>query len=219
MDVSFCLVGSWRGIATEVKAHRVAAGEHFEEGMMDDGEKAWGTGQKRLHVAFWVVIALLIAVIAAGAIVFVSRHSGAGEPVEIIPPSGASSPVEVYLSGAVGNEGIYTFSQDSNIEDVLQRAGGVTEELDPVTLKIRVLHAGEDPFDQEDETGETKVNINTASTEELQTLYGIGPVKAQAIIDYRNANGFFHSVDELINVSGIGPKTLEKIRDQVTVVD
>lgn len=186
---------------------------------MDDEEKAWGTGQKRLHVAFWVVIALLIVAIAAGAIVFVSRHSGAGEPIEITPSSGPSSPVKVYLSGAVGNEGIYTFSQDSSIEDVLQRAGGMIEELDPIKVKVRVLHADEDPFDQEDETGETKINVNTASTEELETLYGIGPVKAQAIIDYRNENGLFHSVDELINVSGIGPKTLEKIRDQVTVVD
>lgn len=187
---------------------------------MDDEEKAWGTGQKRLHVAFWVVIALLIVAIAAGAIVFVSRHSGAGEPVEVIPSSGPSSPVEVYLSGAVAAEGIYTFSQDSSIQDVFQRAGGVVEGLDPIKVKVRVLHADEDPFDQEDETErETKININTASSEELQTLYGIGPVKAQAIIDYRNENGFFHSVDELINVSGIGPKTLEKIRDQVTVVD
>jgi len=187
---------------------------------MDDEEKAWGTGQKRLHVAFWVVIALLIVAIAAGAIVFVSRHSGAGEPIEVIPSSGPSSSVEVYLSGAVAAEGIYTFSQDSSLDDVLQRAGGVIEELDPIKVKVRVLHADEDPFDQEDETeGETKININTASSEELQTLYGIGPVKAQAIIDYRNENGFFRSVDELINVSGIGPKTLEKIRDQVTVVD
>ena len=186
---------------------------------MDDEEKAWGTGQKRLHVAFWVVIALLIVAIAAGAIVFVSRHSGAGEPIEVIPSSGPSSPVEVYLSGAVAAEGIYELSQDSSLEDVFQRAGGVVEGLDPIKVKVRVLHADEDPFDQEDETEGGKININTASIEELQTLYGIGPVKAQAIIDYRNENGFFHSVDELINVFRIGPKTLEEIRDQVTVVD
>ena len=63
----------------------------------------------------------------------------------------------------------------------------------------------------------TKVNINTASAEELMTLSGIGPTKAQAIVDYRTNNGAFATVDDLINVSGIGEKTLAKIRDEITV--
>lgn len=63
----------------------------------------------------------------------------------------------------------------------------------------------------------TKININAAPASELVRLKGIGEVKAAAIIKYRNENGGFKSVDELINVSGIGKKTLEKIRDYVTV--
>lgn len=62
-----------------------------------------------------------------------------------------------------------------------------------------------------------KININTATRRELQKLVGIGEVKARAIIEYRERNGEFSSVDELVNVSGIGEKTLEKIRADITV--
>ncbi len=62
-----------------------------------------------------------------------------------------------------------------------------------------------------------KININTATRRELQKLDGIGEVKARAIIEYRERNGEFSSVDELVNVSGIGEKTLEKIRADITV--
>lgn len=62
-----------------------------------------------------------------------------------------------------------------------------------------------------------KININTAPADELDLLPGIGPSKAQAIIDYRKKNGPFNSIAEIQNVSGIGPKTFEKLRDLITV--
>ena len=63
----------------------------------------------------------------------------------------------------------------------------------------------------------SRININTATLGQLKTLSGIGDVKARAIIDYREQNGGFGSVDELVNVSGIGSKTLENIREYITV--
>ena len=62
-----------------------------------------------------------------------------------------------------------------------------------------------------------KININTANVVQLDSLPGIGPVYAQRIIDYRTANGPFTSIDQVLNVKGIGPKTLEKFRDLVTI--
>jgi comEA protein len=64
-----------------------------------------------------------------------------------------------------------------------------------------------------------KININTADAEELTKLPGIGQTKAQSIIDYRNKNGRFSSIDDLQNVKGIGEKTLEKLRNSVTIGD
>ena len=62
-----------------------------------------------------------------------------------------------------------------------------------------------------------KVNINTASAQQLTTLPGIGPKKAEAIVVYRKANGAFAAVDDLVKVKGIGPKTLDKLRPLITV--
>jgi competence protein ComEA len=61
------------------------------------------------------------------------------------------------------------------------------------------------------------VNINTADAKELETLKGIGSVKAEAIVEWRNANGSFKSIDELTRVKGIGAKTLENIKDEITI--
>jgi len=186
---------------------------------MSDSEGYVESGDRRLSVALWVLVGLLIAAIIAGGVMFLVRNTGGNGRVEIVLSDAEPPTVEVYLGGAVEAEGIYSFSPDVTLGEVLQQAGGVADGLDPVRLSLRVFQADESPFDQYDESGPDKVNVNAASFEELQTLHGIGPSRAQAIIDYRTEHGYFRSVDDLINVSGIGPKTLENIRDYVTVVD
>jgi len=68
-----------------------------------------------------------------------------------------------------------------------------------------------------DEQAKAPVNINTATSRELERLDGIGPVLAQRIVDYREANGSFHSLEELMDVPGIGPKKLEKMRERCVI--
>ena len=170
---------------------------------------------------WWLLaLGLLVAVIVAGGAVFTVKYVSRPNPVELLVASAdTDSPIEVYLSGAVDKEGIYTVGSDATLDDILQRAGVMTSETGPLRLKVSVLGPEEDPSSETPEEPTGKININSASADELDSLPGIGPTKAQAIIDYRDQNGPFQSVDDLLNVSGIGPKTLETIRDQITVFD
>jgi competence protein ComEA len=115
--------------------------------------------------------------------------------------------------------------------DAVNRAGGARSGADLTSLnlaapladgtQIVVPRPGDDPGSAASDTGTaggtTLININTASETDLEALPGVGPVTAAAIIDYRTQNGPFSAVDDLIDVSGIGPSTLEQIRPFATV--
>ena len=150
------------------------------------------------------------------------------EEIEPTPPILEPLVYVVDLKGEVKIPGIYEVESTSRVHDVIELAGGFLEtaNVNAVNLaeKVRdemviyIPHIDE-PLPQAERVNETegekKVSLNQATLEEFQTLPGIGPAKAMAIINYREEFGMFNSVDELTNVSGIGEKTLEKLRDHL----
>ena len=144
--------------------------------------------------------------------------------------------VPVYICGAVKIPGVYYVSSHAIVDEVIKLCGGFTEEADSVAInlaapiipneKIIVPKVGEEidktitSYDNKIETSSSKttlININTASSNELMSLPGIGEVKAQAIIQYRETIESFRTIEELKEVSGIGDKTFEKLKDLITV--
>ena len=169
---------------------------------------------------WWLLaLGLLMAVTAAGVAVFTVKYVSRPQPVEIVVASAETgSPVEVHLTGAGIREGIYTVGEDATLGDILRRGGVTSSETDPLTIRLSVVGPEDSPDSSVPEEPSGKININTAGVAELNSLSGIGPAKAQAIVDYRDQNGPFQTIDDLLNVPGIGPKILESIRDQITVI-
>ena len=164
-------------------------------------------------------------------------------PIIVVPPPTVAptepptpAPVRVYVSGAVATPGVYTLPPKSLVDDALKAAGGATTEADLERInlaqevrdqqQIHVPRKGESgpsqpapatPGGPSAPSGGKKININTATLAELDTLPKIGPVTAQNIIDYRTKNGPFKKIEDLKNVSGIGDATFEALKDLITV--
>lgn len=149
-------------------------------------------------------------------------------------PEEASVPVvAVHVSGAVANPGVYELPEGSRANDAIAAAGGASEDAVPDALNLaRVLSDGEqiivptveeqERLEEAAESGQTldaggKVNINTATVEQLDTLPGVGESTAQKIIADREENGPFSSPEDLKRVSGIGDKKYEDLADLITV--
>ncbi|MFM0601027.1 helix-hairpin-helix domain-containing protein [Streptococcus suis] len=147
-----------------------------------------------------------------------------------------SSQLVVDVKGAVAKPGLYTLEEGSRVNDAVEAAGGLTSQADPKSINlaqklsdeavvyvaskdenISVVASTTASSAMSQEGNESKVNLNTATEVDLQTISGIGAKRAADIIAYREANGSFKTVDDLNNVSGIGDKTMESIRPYVTV--
>ncbi|HEY5532557.1 MAG TPA: ComEA family DNA-binding protein [Candidatus Anoxymicrobiaceae bacterium] len=140
----------------------------------------------------------------------------------------------VHVAGAVNSPGLYRLNEGSRVADALGRAGGPAQGavLDDINLAARLtdgekvmvprqaVPADGNAAEATAATGSTsssRVNINTASEAQLDVLPGVGPALAARIVQYRDKNGPFSSVDELDNVSGIGPSKLDSLKDLVAI--
>ena len=168
---------------------------------------------------------------------------GSPSPLVAVPAPGSAGPsprsangdsgsVTVDVAGKVRRPGVATLPAGSRVVDALQKAGGARGRVDLSSLNLaRVLVDGEQILvgrpapgglaasastAAPDATG-ALVNLNTATAEQLDTLPGVGPVTAQKILDWRGSHGAFSAVDELLEVDGIGEKTLADLAPHVTL--
>lgn len=178
----------------------------------------------------------------AGLLFFISRLPS-GQPIAL-QPAPTKQPIAVHVIGAVPRPGLYEFAEGARVQDAITAAGGLlaSANVDVINLAAPLedgqqldipYKAGEEPQEPDEEENELAlpgateepdvqgseelININTASLEELDSLPGIGPSIAQRIIDYREENGPFQVIDDIMNVSGIGPSTFDQIKDLITV--
>lgn len=137
----------------------------------------------------------------------------------------------VDIKGAVKNPGVYQMKVGDRVKDALDAAGGLTDEADSQKVNLAkrledqmvivVSKVGEEAEEipagatSKEEAKEGKVNINTATVEELKTLKGVGEKKAEAIIEYRKKNGSFQTKEDLMKVRGIGKKLFESFQERI----
>lgn len=151
------------------------------------------------------------------------------ETVKETNSKGQPSTILVDIKGAVVHEGVYELRVGSRVKDGIEKAGGFLTEADRMKVNlaqivqdemmIYVPKIGEQvqsvhtPGMQE----EQKISVNVATKEELEKIPGVGPKKAENIMNYREENGPFQKVEDLLEVDGIGEKSLEKIKDYIIV--
>jgi competence protein ComEA len=137
--------------------------------------------------------------------------------------------MKVDVKGAVNSPGVYVAMEGERIIDLINKAGGFTSKADQnqvnlsqhvedeMMILVPVLgEIAENPQNSSSNPQNSLVNLNKASESELQTLPGIGPSKALAIIEYRETNGGFQTVEDLKKISGIGEKTFEKLEPYIS---
>ena len=182
--------------------------------------------------------ALVLVLVGLGAVVLVATlgdHGTTGEVAPGVPGADTDSvaaapssglPLYVHVLGAVPRPGLYVLHEGDRIVDAVAAAGGFTDDADRGALNLaRLLADGEQlivpvagatPVAAPGTTASGTVNLNTADAATLDMLPRVGPAMATRIIDYREANGPFTALEDLLGVTGIGDKTLEGLRGLVS---
>lgn len=194
------------------------------------------TKQDILRAFYPTFIGVLIGLVLGGLLWIVVR-SPRGNAVAL-QPQPTEAPLVVDVTGAVPRPGVYEFPTGARVKDAVQAAGGLLAEADKSTINLAApledgqrleipylsgLEPTPPPFTGFSSSGNRVggtgqlIDINTATVEELETLPGIGPTLAQAIVDYRNEFGPFFAIEDIMFVDGIGPDTFEAIKDLITV--
>ena len=190
-----------------------------------------------------VILVLLAAILFGAGVKYAGRNQMAENGIAIVESGNnnedpeSNEKVYVHITGAVEKPGLYCFTHGTRLNDAVSSAKPLPEaDLEKLNLasiikdEERIVVPERDLFhikgDVEQEGGispgtspggVSKININTATAKELETLPGIGPAYADRIINYRETNGIFSSVEKLQEISGIGPKTYDKLKDLVAV--
>jgi len=187
----------------------------------------------RLGVGAAVVIVLLALAVTVG-IGVVKGSAAPTESVLLDEDRGADEAAELYVHvyGAVSEPGLYVLREGARVVDAVGAAGGMLEGADEAAVNLaRQVGDGEQlyvptlgesavagaPSAAGREAGDGRINLNTATEAEFDTLPRIGPAMARRIIEWRDANGRFTSVEDLLAVPGIGDKMLESLRALVTL--
>jgi competence protein ComEA len=180
---------------------------------------------------------LLGLVVVAAVLLLVSPRKG--QPIALVTPTPRLTPdptatpksIRVHVTGAVKTPGVYTLPDTARLEDAIQAAGGLLEGVDPQALnlaapledgqRLTIPASAQGSLTTDDRSLNVAlpvlVNINTASLAELESLPGIGEVKALAIFDYRQKNGLFTALEDLMKVEGISQSLFKKLEGLITL--
>ena len=188
----------------------------------------------------WLLGGILLGLLLSGLLRLLSlpQNSQSFTLVTVTPnltpePSPTVSMIQVHVVGEVKLPGVYSLPEGANVQDAINAAQGPTEFSQQDLLNLAAtLDDGQRVYIPSKEEAQVDVdsdqrnlelsldnlvNINTASQEELDTLPGIGSVRAKAIIAYRTENGFFMNIEDLMKVEGIGETLFSELKDLITV--
>jgi competence protein ComEA len=180
-------------------------------------------------VLLTLIIGILLGLLGVGILDLIAAKPR-GQPIMLIPPPTAS-PLRIYVSGAVQEPGVYSLPSGSIIQDAIAKAGGALPDatLDSINLAAPIQDGQQIHLTTEANTQTqnipystvsapaSKINVNTVNAIELETLPGIGPSLADEIIKFRQKNGPFLSIEDLLKVRGIGPAKLDQIKHLIVV--